>query len=348
MSFVCSRRSLNGLALGGLLTVGSLSKVQAATDPVERFYKGKQITFVVSSDPGGGYDLLARLVAQRLSQFIPGHPMIVVQNMPGAGGVLASNLIYDTAPQDGTYMGLVQRGVLISQLTQQPGVHYQVAKFHWIGSVTAEDSLVVSWHTSKVKTFQDLRTHELIVGGTGATGDTEASARILNALADTKFKIVSGYPGTADVLLAVQRGELQGVADLSWTEMKSKNVDLLRAHDLNLLAQNSLDKAPDLPNVPLAIDFVVRDRPVAELYYAMKGVARPILMGPNVPPERIAAIRSAFWTMVQSPSFKQDAARAKLELTPRDYAAVEKFIQTTTTAPPQVGRRLTEILNLPH
>ena len=341
------RRKLNGVVMGLLLTLGVSRGAEAASDPIATFYKGKQITFIVGSDPGGGYDLLARLVAKRLGQFIPGNPSIVVENMPGAGSVLMSNRIYNTAPQDGTVIGLVQRGVMISELIQQPGVHYEISKFNWIGSVTSEVSLVVAWHTSVVKKFEDLRTHPLIVGGTGTTADTEASARILNSLAGAQFKIVSGYPGTADVLLGMQRGELEGIADLSWSEMKTKNAELLREHDLNLLAQNTLIKSPDLPNVPLSIDFVTdqADRPVAQLYYAMKGVARPILAGPLVPKERIAALRTAFWSMVQDPAFKQDAAQAKLELTPRDYKAVQSFIAMAMASPAPIAQRLRAVLN---
>jgi tripartite-type tricarboxylate transporter receptor subunit TctC len=328
----------------------ALPSLNARADDVADFYKGKQITFIIGSDPGGGYDLLGRLVARHLGQFIPGNPGIVIEDMPASASMVMSNLIYNTSPEDGTVIGLVKRGILISELTRQPGVHFEVAKFNWIGSVSSEVSLIVSWHTAAAKTFQDLMAHQLIVGGTGASGDTEASARLLNAVAGTKFKIVSGYPGTADVLLAMERGELDGVADLSWSEMKVKNADLLAAHELNLLAQNTLVKAPDLPNVPLAMDFVTNpaDRPVGELFYAMKGVARPILVGPKVPADRVAALRSAFSKMVQDPSFKQDAVQQKLELAPSDYKSVEDFVTMASAASPAVKERLTAVLNTPH
>ena len=330
--------------------LGALPLSYAHADDVADFYKGRQITFIVGSDPGGGYDLLGRLVARHLGQFVPGNPGIVIENMPASGSLVMTNLIYNTSPEDGTVIGLVKRGVLVSELTHQPGVRYQVAKFNWIGSVSSEVSLVVSWHNAAVKSFQDLLTHPLIVGGTGATGDTEASARMLNAVAGTKFKIVSGYPGTADVLLAMQRGEVEGVADLSWSEMKVQNADMLASHELNLLVQNTLVKAPDLPNVPVAMDFVTNpaDRPVAQLYYAMKGVARPILAGPRVPADRVAALRTAFSKMVQDPSFKQDAALGKLDLSPSDYKSVENFVAMASAASPAVIERLTAVLNPPH
>jgi tripartite-type tricarboxylate transporter receptor subunit TctC len=336
--------------LGKWLVVTALlaaAPAQALADSVADFYKGKQITLLVGSDPGGGYDLLARLVARHLGSFIPGNPSVIVENMPGAGSILLSNRVYNIAPKDGTVIGLVQRGVLISQLTGQPGVHYDLGKFNWIGSVTSETSLVATWHTAPVKTMKDAQQQEVIVGGTGRTSDTEAAARLLNAVAGTKFKIVSGYPGTSDVLLALERGELEGIIDLSWAEIKAKNAEHLASGHFTFLAQNALTKSPELPNVPLALDFIQKesDRPVAELFYAVKAIARPILSAPGIPAERVAALRNAFDTMINDADYKADAAKSKLDLLPAGHAAIEHFIEETKEAPPQVRQRLTEILN---
>jgi tripartite-type tricarboxylate transporter receptor subunit TctC len=170
---------------------------------------------MVGSSPGGGYDTIARLIARYLPQHIPGHPTMIVQNVPGGGSITVSNRIYRVERQDGTVMGLVQRGVLLSQLVKQPNVQYEIGRFNWIGSVSPDTSLVVAWHTAAVKTADDLLSQQLVVGGTGTTSDLESSARLLNALAGTKFKVISGYPGQADVLLAMERGEVQGTADWS-------------------------------------------------------------------------------------------------------------------------------------
>lgn len=334
-----------GLALALCGSASAATRAESVAD----FYKAKQITLIVGSDPGGGYDLLARLVSRHLGQFIPGRPRIIVQNMPGAGSVLMSNQIYRILPEDGSVIGMVQRGILISQVLKLPGVHFKVDKFQWIGSVTSEISVVVSWATSPVKTFQDLLKRQLVVGGTGRTSDTEAAARLLNALAGTKFKIISGYPGTADVMLAMERGEVQGVADLSWSEMKAKHASLLKQHKLNLLAQDSLEKAPDLPNVPRAIHFVkgTVNRQTARLFYTMKEVARPILTGPSVPADRVAALRHAFAAMIKDPGFEADAKKLRLDLTPKGYKAVEKFISLVDDSPPQVTGRLAAALDPP-
>ena len=339
------RAALALLGAACCLTIAA-NAMSATVDPVASFYKGKQITLIVGSDPGGGYDLLARLVARRLGDFIPGHPTIIVENMPGAGSALMSNHIFNTAPQDGTVIGLVQRGVLISQLLNQPGVHYKIDKFNWLGSVSSEVSLVLSWAGSPVKSFHDLQTRGMVVGGTGASSDSEEGARILNALAGTKLKIVSGYPGTADVLLAMQRGEVEGDVDLSWSEMKVKNAALLAAHKLNILAQDTIEPSPELPGVPLSSQFIVDplSQRIAHLFFSLKGVARPIMAGPNVPPERVAALRTAFKDMIASPDFKSDAVKQKLDLTPTGYETVEGFIHSATSAPPELIARLQSIL----
>ena len=340
-----SSRSLTSLFAAAL--VWAMGSMAAGAQSVGDFYRGKEITFVVGSDPGGGYDALARLVARHLGQFIPGNPVVIVENQPGAGSMLMSNRIYNIAPQDGTVIGLVQRGVLIAQLTHQAGAQFQIDKFNWIGNVSAETSVVVSWHTTPFKKIEDAFQHEMVVGGTGPTSDSEASARIMNETMHTKLKIVAGYPGTADVLLAMERGEVQGLADWSWSELKGRHPELLADHSINILVQSDVDKDPELADVPRALDYVKDpiDRQVAELYFTMKGVARPILAGPRVPPERIAALRQAFDAMSKDPAFLADAASLKLDLHPTPAKSITDFIAMTTAASPEVDERITAILN---
>jgi tripartite-type tricarboxylate transporter receptor subunit TctC len=336
-----------GVALGAVLLVHAVNAPLAAAQGVADFYRGKQITFMVGSSPGGGYDAIARLVARHIVNHIPGNPGVVVQNTPGGGSLTMSNRIYRVAPQDGTVVGLVQRGVLLAQLTKQPNVQFDVTKLHWIGSVSPEKSLVVAWNTAPIKIVQDLMTKPLIVGGTGATSDLEASARLLNATVGTKFKIVSGYPGQADVSLAMERGEIQGTADWSWSEIKTRHADLLAGRKLTLLLQNALSKAPDLPDVPLAMDFIKddTDRQVAQLYFGVKEVARPILAGPGVPADRVEALRAAFMALKDDADFKADAQTAGIDVDPTPAQKIDDYVKLTTSASPEVVRRLTEILN---
>ncbi len=334
-------------ALVAVFFIAAMAAPPAAAQGVADFYRGKQITFMVGSSPGGGYDAIARLVARHIVNHIPGNPGVVVQNTPGGGSLTMTNRITRVAPQDGTVVGLVQRGVLLAQLTKQANVQFDVTKLNWIGSVSPEISLVVAWATAPVKTVQDLQTKQLIVGGTGATSDLEASARLLNATAGTKFKIVSGYPGQADVSLAMERGEIQGTADWSWSEIKTRHAELLAGKKITLLLQNALSKAPDLPDVPLAMDFIkdATDRQVAQLYFGVKEVARPILAGPGVPADRIEALRSAFMALKDDADFKADAQTAGIDVDPTPAQKIEDYVKLTTAASPEVVRRLTEILN---
>jgi tripartite-type tricarboxylate transporter receptor subunit TctC len=260
-----------------------------------------------------------------------------------------SNRIYRGVAQDGTFLGLVQRGVLLAQLEKQPGAQFDIGKFNWIGSVSPEISLVVSWQTAAVKTVQDLLNHELIVGGTGVTSDLEASARLLNATIGAKFKIVSGYAGQADVLLAMERGEIEGSADWSWSEIKTRRASYLEQKKINLILQNGLRKATDLPNVPLAMDFVKdeTDRKVAGLYFGLKEIARPIMAGPGVPPDRVAALRAAFLALRDDAEFKADAEKSGIEVDPTAASEIDAYVKLVTTASPEVIRRLTDRLN-PH
>jgi len=340
------RRLLPGLI--ALFSIGgAMTSPPAGAESVADFYHGKQITFMVGSSPGGGYDTIARLVARHLVDHIPGNPGIVVQNTPGGGSLTMTNRIYRVAPQDGTVVGLVQRGVLLAQLTKQPNVQFDVGKLNWIGSVSPESSLVVAWNTAPVKTVQDLLTKQLIVGGTGATSDLEASARLLNAAAGTKFKIVSGYPGQGDVLLAMERGEIQGTADWSWSEIKARHADYLTGKKITLLLQNALRKAPDLPDIPLATEFIKddTDRKVAQLYFGLKEVARPILAGPGVPADRLEALRAAFMMLKDDAGFKADAETIGIEVDPTPAQKIEDYVKLAASASPEVVRRLSEILN---
>jgi tripartite-type tricarboxylate transporter receptor subunit TctC len=344
VSFALLRRQLPALvALLALLACAT----PAAADAVADFYHGKQITFMVGSSPGGGYDAIARLVARHLVNHIPGNPSIVVQNTPGGGSITMTNRIVRVAPQDGTVIGLVQRGVLLAQLTKQPSVQFDINKINFIGSVLPEISLVVAWHTAPVKTVDDLLTKQMIVGGTGATSDLEASARLLNATIGTKLKIVSGYPGQGDVSLAMERGEIQGTADWAWSEIKGRHPEYLEKKDITLLLQNTLRKAPDLPDVPLTIDYIKDpiDRQVAELYFGVKAVARPILAAPGVPADRLAALRAAFDALKDDADFNADAGKMGLEVDPTPAKAIEDYLKLASASSPEVVRRLSEVLN---
>jgi tripartite-type tricarboxylate transporter receptor subunit TctC len=227
----------------------------SAQQSVQDFYSGKQITVIVGAGSGGGYDILARLMARHLGRHIPGHPTVIVQNMPGAGSLNATNHLYNVSPKDGTVIALIQRNMLLARLVNPSGVRFDNEKLNWIGSLNSETGMTVAWHTAEHKTAKDLFEKELIVGGI-TNVDPEATARLYNSVLGTKFKIVTGYNSTSVIALAIERGEVQGIADWSWSSVKVQRLHWLREKSIRLLLQGALEKDPELPDVPTAYEFV--------------------------------------------------------------------------------------------
>lgn len=232
----------------------------AVAQSVADFYKGKQLILIVGASTGGGYDAQGRLLARHIGKHIPGNPNVIVQNMPGAGSLQATNHLYNVAPKDGTVFGLIQRDMLVAKVMNASGIRFDIEKFNWIGNLASEIGIVVAWHTSPIKTTADLFKSEMIVGGTGPTIDTETAPRLMNSLIGTKFRIVSGYQGTTEVLLAMERGEVMGLGDWSLSNIRSRNPQMLQEGKIRLLMQTALTKSPDLPDVPLALDFAKNRR----------------------------------------------------------------------------------------
>jgi tripartite-type tricarboxylate transporter receptor subunit TctC len=239
-------------------------------------------------------------------------------------------------------IGLMQRGVLSSKFTNPAGVRFDLTKFNWIGNLSSETAVVLAWHTTPFKTIEDVMKQEMLVGGTGPTIDTETTPRLLNALIGTKFKVISGYPGTTDAVLAMERGEIQGMGDWSWSNVKTRKPDYLRDKKVRVLLQVATEKLPDLQDVPLAIDYVkdANDRKVMELFLAQKSAARPVVAPPQIPSDRIAAIRAAFDKMIADPAFLKDATSQKLDLDPTPAADIEKVIKLFATTSEDIGARL--------
>jgi tripartite-type tricarboxylate transporter receptor subunit TctC len=340
------RPALAGLAA---LCVLAASGWAAAQSPAE-FYKGKQLTFIVGSSPGGGYDAQARLLARHFSKHMAGNPSIVVQNLPAAGSLQAANNLYNISPKDGSTFGMIQRGMLTATLTNPTGVRFDIAKFNWIGNMASETAVVVAWADSPIKTTEDLFTKEMIVGGTGPTIDTETTPRLLNALIGTKFKVISGYPGTTEVTLAMERGEVMGLGDWSWSNVKSRRGDYLRDKKIRVLMQSALEKEPDLPDVPLALDYVknAEDRQIMELIMAQKTVARPLVAPPDVPQDRIAALRSAFMATGKDADFMQDADKSKLDIGMSSGEDVDKVVARIVKTPPALADKLSAAIAPPN
>jgi tripartite-type tricarboxylate transporter receptor subunit TctC len=319
---------------------GALSLTPAMAQSVAEFYGGKQISLLVGASAGGGYDALGRLAARHLGKHIPGNPTIVVQNMPAAGSLAATNHIAATAPQDGTMIALVQRGMLLAKLTNPTGVRFEVGKLNWLASLASETGVTAAWHTAPHQTGKDLFEKELIVGGI-TNVDPETTPKMLNGLIGTKFKIITGYPGTREIILAIERGEVQGIGDMSISSLKRARPDWLRDKKVRILMQIALEKDPELAGVPFALDYVKNesDRKVMELNLTQKTIARPIIAPPGVPADRLAALRGAFAALTKDQEFLADATKAKIEVSPLAGPAVDKVVAVITGTPSDIAAR---------
>jgi hypothetical protein len=326
----------------GPVTIAALIATVCASPAVaDDFYAGKQITLIVGAGVGGGYDLQARLTARHLGKHIPGHPIIIVQNMPAAGGIAATNYIFSTAPKDGTMIALVQRGMLLAKLTYPGGTRFEIEKFHWLTSLNSETAVTLAWNdTAPHRTAKDLFEKELIVGGIVGV-DPETTPKLFNSLIGTKFKVVNGYNSTAQIALAMERGEVHGIADWSWSSIKSVRPYWLRDRKATALLQGALKREPELGDLPSALDFVKNDadRKVLELHFTQKLAARPIIAPPEVPLDRVATLRAAFAALGKDQDFLADAEKSKQEVELVAGEEVEKVVALIVSTPPDIADR---------
>jgi len=334
-----------------VVAVATLGHLPAATaqPAAPSFFAGKQINLICGAAVGGGYDALARLVARHLGRLIPGAPTVIVQNMPAAGSLAAANLIANTAPKDGLTISLIQRGMLLTRLINPSAVRFDLDKLNWIGNLSSEVGVAFAWYTSRHKTAKDLFEKELIVGGhTGV--DPELTPRLYNAVLGTKFKIVTGYNGTADIGLAIERGEVEGIGDWSWSSLKKQKPEWIRDRKITLLLQSGLQNDPELPDVPNALEFAKTDsdRRVIELDLTQKKVARPIIAPPGVPPERLAVLRMAVAALAHDREFLADAERSGLEADPVSGEAVDRVVSLIASTPRDVADRYARAFAAPN
>ena len=313
---------------------------QLASWPVavaaEHFFAGKQITFIVGAGVGGGYDLQARVVARHLGKHIPGAPTIVVQNMPARIG--AANYLFNVAPADGTTIALLQRGMLLAKLIYPTGTRFDIEKFQWLASLNSETAVTLAWQTAPHKTANDLFSRELIVGGiTGV--DPETTPKLYNSLIGTKFKVVSGYNSTSRIALAIESGELEGIADWSWSSIKAVRPDWLRDKKVSLLLQGALRKEPELGDLPSALDFIRNDadRQVLELHFTQKLAARPVVAPPGVAAERLAILRGAFAALARDGEFLAEAEKGNIEFNFVPAEELQKVVARVAATPPEIA-----------
>jgi tripartite-type tricarboxylate transporter receptor subunit TctC len=267
----------------------------AAAQSVEEFYKGRTIKLNVAAAVGGGADLYARVLVRHLGKHIPGNPGFVVQNLPGAGGLVVAGQMQNNTTPDGATIALLQRNNLIEPILAERDVGFDPRKVIWLGSLNKDTYLIFSWHTSGVATLQDAMQKELILGNTGGGNENVTFPLMLNQVLGTKFKLVRGYKGSDDVALAIQRGEVQGRA-ITWTTLRGDHADWLAQKKVNVLVQLATKRNPELPDLPSAIEFVKNpdDRQLFELMFASLEAGRPFAVPPGTPADRVAALRKAF------------------------------------------------------
>jgi tripartite-type tricarboxylate transporter receptor subunit TctC len=326
-----------GLAALGLLTGGLQTGLAQSDD----FFAGKTIDLYIGNEAGASYDLYARLMAKHIVRFIPGHPGIVPRNMPGAGGMLAMNYLYDVAKRDGTAWGVVDRGLASEPLLygkDSKAAFKTTLDFNWVGSLNTEIGVAAVWHTTGITSWEQIRTRPVIVPMQGAQGGV--GARALNRFLGTKFEQVCCYAGDGSQNLAMERGEVEGRVGWSWSSLKLTHTDWLESGKIKLLMQVGLQKNPEIPaDVPLVVDVAPteKDRKALSIIFSNQSMGRPVLMPPGVPAARVAAIRRAFMDMVKDRDFLADAKKQNLEITdPKSGEEIQQLLKELYGTPPDV------------
>jgi len=304
------------------------------------------ISVIVGFSPGGAYDLYARVLAKYMGKYLPGKPALVVENMPGAGGLKAANYLYQVAPKDGSTFGTFARGVVIGPLFGQGA--FDATKFSWIGSVTDDVNVCLSWHTSQVKTWNDVMTKPFTVAGQGPQADPNVYANLVKNLFGAPINVVNGYPGSNEIVLAMERGEVDGVCALSYSTARTTLDEKIKNKDINIVFQAGLKKAAELPNVPLLLDLARDDkqRAVLKLVMGVQGMARPFVAPPGLPQARTEELRTAFAETINDPAFIAEANRLNLQVNPVLGREVEALVgdlyRTPRDVVEQAQRAITE------
>ncbi len=326
---------LAAVAAGAMAWSGMARADEAA---VAQFYKGRTIQLYIGYSVGGGYDLYARELARYLGAHIPGNPTIVPQNMPGAGSLRLANYLYNVAPKDGTAMATFARGMATEPLLGGTGTQFDARKFTWLGSITDEVSVCAFWHDSGVATWQDMLTKSYTVGGTGSASDTDVFPNAMKRIFHLNLKLITGFPGGSDVVLALERGEVQGRCGWSWSSLVSRNKQLYDTKQIFVPVQLALRKHEDLPDVPLIVDETrdPKELRALRLIFARQSMARPYVAPPGLPEERKQALRRAFDETMKDPAFLEEAKKTELEVHPVSGAEIDTLLTELYESPPEV------------
>jgi tripartite-type tricarboxylate transporter receptor subunit TctC len=325
--------------------IGLLAAAPAFAQSVEDFYKGKTLTIYVGLSAGGGYDINARLLAKHIGKYIPGQPGVVVRNMPGGGGLVMANNVANVFAKDGLHMAAPQRGVPFEPLLgDASNAKYDPLKLNWIGSMNSDTSVAVATRKSGVKSWEELKTKELIVAGTGVGTESVVAPYVLRNVLGLKFRVIAGYPGGSEMNLAMQRGEVDGRGTYSWTSIKPHYKEYIESGDLNILFQMGLRKHPDIPNVPLVLDFAQNDeqKKLLELQFTAFELGRPFFVAEGVPADRVNALRRAFDETMKDKELLADAEKQGLEINPSTGEEMQEILTRVYATPKELVAKLAE------
>ena len=320
-----------------------LSVAPAAAQTPADFYKGKTVSILMGTGPGGSYDLYGRTIAEHLGRHIPGQPNIVVEHMPGAGGVVAGNHIYGPGAQDGSKILLSHALPLVERL-EPKGVQFQSAKMHWLGAYDAIAQMMVLWHTVPVRTLDDLRSKDFVVGSFNKTHLSYQWAMLTKNVLGTSYKVITGYPSGNHLNLAMERGEIAGWT-ISWENLYAVKPEWLSEKKVTVFVQYTVDRLHELPDVPTLAEISPPDkRPMAEFIASGTPFARALAVGPGVPKERVAALRKAFDDLMQDQEFLGVAKKRKLDINPRNATATHALLEKITGASPELVGQVTKAI----
>jgi tripartite-type tricarboxylate transporter receptor subunit TctC len=329
---------LTAFLIAGVAT----GKAQAPPAPG---FAGKTVNMTIGFGPGGGYDTWGRLVAAHIGTHLPGNPTVVAQNLPGGGSYRAASYMYHQAPNDGTALALIARDAVLGPLTGETGALFDATKFSWIGTPATETNICIAYHTAPVKTVHDLTEKELIVGDNGPGTGTDSYPKALNAILGFKFKLVGGYPSSADVFLAMERGEVQGICE-SLDSVMARRPDWISSGTVAVLFQGGAKPNPKLPGVPFVLDLAQKpeDKQAIEFLYVGQGIGRPFIAPPGVPAPTLKILRDAFDATMKDPAFIDEVAKRKYALDPEDGATLEALIKKAYATPKPIIERIAKLI----
>lgn len=320
----------------------------ALADKVSDFYAGRRLTFLVGFSPGSAFDVYGRAVSRHISKFMPGKPDVLIQNMPGAGGVSSAGYLYNIAPKDGTMIGVFSRSTPMEPLLGNPSVKFDPTRFTWIGSAGKEVSVCVANASTGIHNWDDVTKREFVVGASSLSADTGVFATVLKNAFGAKMRIVTGYPGGNEITQAMENKEIDGRCGWSWSAIESSRPSWIKDGTMNVLLQLGLEPSPKLKDVPLVMDLAKteRERQILKLVFSRQEFAWPFAAPPDVPADRTQALRQAFLATLSDPEFVAEAARLSLDVSsPTSGEKLDALIKDIYASPPEVIEQVKAVMN---